>query len=213
MITTGINVDDLTTRARIRNEALVLFAEHGEERVSLRQVAAKAEVAVGSIQHHFGTREGLLDAVDELVIDCFLEAIASAPDEGSPAAVVAARNVAVRRMLQTNPTLVNYVRRGVLDPSAGGRLLKRLTALVLGEVQRARATGIASTARRESTQVIQVLVRQIGSLALQPLVDAAWEQVEPDPTAPKPALVVTVLDSTPRQRLVDSAKRAITDAT
>lgn len=178
-------------RARIRNEALRLFAEHGEQRVSMRQIATSAGVAVGSIQHHFGTRDGLVQAVDERVIDHFADAD-QADESRTPAAVIAGRDEAVQRMLQVNPTLVNDLRREALDSASGGRLLQRLTALVQREVQRARASGMASTTRRESTQVIQVLVRQIGSLTLQPLVDAPWRQVESDPTAIKPHLRVSI---------------------
>ena len=38
--------EDLTAKARIRNAALDLYAERGEDRVSMRAVAAAAGVAV-----------------------------------------------------------------------------------------------------------------------------------------------------------------------
>lgn len=49
---------DLTARARIRNAALDLYAASGEDKVSMRAVAAEAGVAVGLVQHHFKTKEG-----------------------------------------------------------------------------------------------------------------------------------------------------------
>jgi AcrR family transcriptional regulator len=52
-------------RVVIRNEALRLFAEHGADAVSLRQVAAAAGVSPGLVVHHFGGKEGLRAAVDE----------------------------------------------------------------------------------------------------------------------------------------------------
>jgi len=190
-----IHTEDITAKARIRDAALQLFAKRGEQRVSMRQVAARAGVAVGSIQHHFGTRDGLLRAVNECVIGYFQDAINAADhsDASTPGAIAAARDQSVTRMLQTNPDILNYVRREILDPASSGTLLHRLTGLIQSEVRRARAQGIASTERRESTQVIQVLVRQIGALALQPLVDAVWCQVEPDPAASKPTLHVSVI--------------------
>lgn len=55
---------DLTAKAVIRDEALRLFAEHGPDRVSVRQVAAAAGVSPGLVMHHYGSRQGLREAVD-----------------------------------------------------------------------------------------------------------------------------------------------------
>jgi TetR/AcrR family transcriptional regulator, regulator of cefoperazone and chloramphenicol sensitivity len=52
-------------RVVIRDEALRLFAEHGVDAVSLRQVAAAAGVSPGLVVHHFGGKDGLRAAVDE----------------------------------------------------------------------------------------------------------------------------------------------------
>ena len=56
---------DLTAKAKIRNAALDMYAEQGEDRVSMRAVAARAGVTVGLVQHHFKTKDGLRQAVDE----------------------------------------------------------------------------------------------------------------------------------------------------
>lgn len=63
--------EDLTAKARIRNAALDLYAERGEDRVSMRAVAAAAGVAVGLVQHHFKTKDGLRVAVEQLVVDYY----------------------------------------------------------------------------------------------------------------------------------------------
>ncbi|MBB1022189.1 helix-turn-helix transcriptional regulator, partial [Dietzia sp. E1] len=47
---------DITARARIRYAALELYSDHGEDRVSMRRVAAEVGVTIGLIQHHFGTK-------------------------------------------------------------------------------------------------------------------------------------------------------------
>lgn len=62
---------DLTARAVIRDQALRLFAEHGPEAVSLRRVAAEAGVSPGLVAHHFGSRAGLRQAVDDHVAGLF----------------------------------------------------------------------------------------------------------------------------------------------
>src|SRR6201984_2249058 len=111
--------EDLTAKARIRNAALDLYSQQGEDRVSLRAVAAEAGVTLGLVQHHFKTKAGLRDAVDQLIVHYFAAAIAEAPDEGNIAQITAARDNAVRRMLEQNPPVVNYVRRALLEQSEG----------------------------------------------------------------------------------------------
>ncbi|MBS4103865.1 TetR/AcrR family transcriptional regulator [Tsukamurella paurometabola] len=183
--------DDLTAKARIRNAALDLFAAHGTSAVSLRAVAARAGVTVGLVQHHFTTKDGLRGAVEEQIVDYHAQAIARVPDEGPPAEVAAARDASVRAMLARHPAVVDYLRRSFLDP-AGSELLIRLTDLGRSEVVRLRAAHLASTDRPEPDQVIGLMVRQLGALFLQPLVDAMWEHVR-EPGAPsdaKPRLTV-----------------------
>ena len=190
--------EDLTAKARIRNAALDLYAENGEDRTSMRAIAAAAGVTVGLLVHHFGTKDRLRDAVEQLVVDYFAQAIAQVPVTGTPAEIGAARDAAVQEMLATNPAVVNYMRRVVLDPLASeGRLLERLTELARREVTQLRAAGLASTTRSESSQVIDVMVRHLGHLFLQPMIDAMWRQLaEPGATdADKPILEVRARSS------------------
>lgn len=186
--------EDLTAKARIRNTALDLYAQYGEERISLRAVASEAGVTLGLVQHHFKTKAGLREAVDQLVVDYFVSTLRSVEDEKDPRKLAAARDAAVRRMLEANPPIVNYVRRAVLEPSGEQmHLLDALIGLTRDEVATLRKKGMAPTDRTESTQVVSVLVRQMGALLLQPLIDAAWDRVQPG-DIPKPTLSIKVRD-------------------
>ncbi|MBP1054301.1 TetR family transcriptional regulator [Rhodococcus qingshengii] len=185
--------NDLTAKAKIRNAALDLYAERGEDRVSMRAVAAAANVTVGLVQHHFKTKDGLRNAVEQLIVDYHAQALADTPRDGMPAEVAAARDQAVRTMLEDHPPVVNYLRRALLDLAAGeGKLLARLTELSRNEVAKLRMAGIASTSKSEAEQVIGLMIRQLGHLFLQPMVDAMWNQLSgPDMAeASKPSLKV-----------------------
>ncbi|BFU47230.1 TetR family transcriptional regulator [Krasilnikovia sp. MM14-A1004] len=57
--------EDLTARARIRDAAIDLFAEHGFATATVRDIAQRAGVSSGLLRHHFGSKEGLRDACDE----------------------------------------------------------------------------------------------------------------------------------------------------
>ncbi|QLY30467.1 TetR/AcrR family transcriptional regulator [Nocardia huaxiensis] len=185
--------DDLTAKARIRNAAMDLFAQYGESRVSLRAVAAEASVTLGLVQHHFKTKAGLVEAVDQLIVDYFDAAVSSVPPTGTPGEVAAARDEAVRKMLHDNPAVVNYVRRVVLEPGETQlRLLESLVELTRREVGSLREAGLASTTRRESAQIVEVLVRQFGELLLAPMIDAVWERVAGPDDEAKPRLSINV---------------------
>ncbi|MGB6247258.1 TetR/AcrR family transcriptional regulator [Gordonia sp. (in: high G+C Gram-positive bacteria)] len=181
---------DLTAKAKIRNAALDLYAALGEDRVSMRAVAAAAGVTVGLVQHHFKTKDGLRKAVEELIVDYHRVAIAAAPTDGTPARVAAARDAAVREMLNQNPPVVNYMRRVLLDPAVPQTLLTQLTELSRQEVVKMRDAGLASTRRSVADQTVGMMVRNVGELFLQPLVDAMWTQLNDDAAAQKPALSV-----------------------
>lgn len=187
--------EDLTPKARIRNAALDLFAEHGTERVSMRAIAAEAGVTLGLVQHHFKTKAGLRDAVDQLVVDYFTMALRDVADSDDPAAHAAARDEAVRRMLAANPPVVNYIRRALLEPSDERmHLLTVLIDLTRRELDALRAGGLVSQQRPESVQIVSVLIRQMGELFLRPMVEAVWGQVAEPADGPRPGLAISVVD-------------------
>lgn len=188
--------DDLTAKARIRNAALDLYSEYGPDRTSLRAIASEAGVTLGLVQHHYKTKAGLRDAVDQLVVDHFAAALSDVPNTGGPTGLRAARDEAVRKMLTENPPVLNYVRRALLEPSGENlHLLDSLVDLTAREVSTLRKDGRASTKRRESTQIVAVLVRQMGEMLLAPLVEAVWDRLDKSESELKPRLRITVEES------------------
>lgn len=187
--------DDLTAKARIRNAALELFAAQGIDATSLRTVAAAAGVTVGLIVHHYGTKDILREAVDSAIVEQFADAIASVPLESAPAHQIAAlRDDSVAAMLSSSPAVVDYLRRALLDSGTRrGDLVSRLSQLSAKQVHELRAAGVASTKSPVSEQVVAIMVRQLGRLFLQPLVDRITEEFTPaSGTVSKPQLIVDI---------------------
>lgn len=60
----GLDPEDLTARARIRDAALRHFGEHGFDRATIRGIAETAGVSSGLVRHHFGSKDALRDACD-----------------------------------------------------------------------------------------------------------------------------------------------------
>lgn len=66
---TDDDADDRTGRARIRDAALHLFGERGHAATTMRDIAERAGVSPALVVHHFGSKQGLRDAVDDHLAD------------------------------------------------------------------------------------------------------------------------------------------------
>jgi TetR/AcrR family transcriptional regulator, regulator of cefoperazone and chloramphenicol sensitivity len=77
--------DDLTARARIRDAAIRLFTEQGEDGTTILDIAAAAGVSGGLIRHHFRSKDGLRAACDAYVLAELLRFKAQVVDTASAA--------------------------------------------------------------------------------------------------------------------------------
>ena len=149
--------DDRTARAIIRDEALRLFAARGPDAVTVRQIAAAAGVSPALVVHHFGSKEGLREVVDEHVLGLFEAMLGEmtadgAPDLYDPAASGSLAEAMVAHLPPGSPVPA-YLRRLLLaDGDAGRRLFRRMyeisTILVSALVQAGLAAPGADPAVR-----------------------------------------------------------------
>lgn len=77
-------VSDSGTRGRILQAAARLLADSGGAPVSTRAVCAAAGVGAPTLYHHFGDKDGLLDAVVAYGFERYLEEKRSLPSTGDP---------------------------------------------------------------------------------------------------------------------------------
>jgi len=117
-----IGPDDSTTRARIRDAAVLLFGRGGYDATSLRAIAQAAGVSAGLVIHHFGSKEQLRAACDEHIVAAVLgrkESLA-----GSDLAATMQRWLADVDSYRPN---LDYLSRMITDGSdAGDRLFDSL---------------------------------------------------------------------------------------
>jgi AcrR family transcriptional regulator len=117
-----VGTDEPSTIERIRTAALKSFATHGTSATSLRSVAAAAGVSLGLVQHHFGTKAGLIKAVDDHVVSIVIGTTAL-PVSEPPADSVAEMGSRVARILVEQPDIVDYVGRALVDGSPMGTMI------------------------------------------------------------------------------------------
>ncbi len=167
----SVPADDRTARAIIRDEALQLFAARGPDGVTVRQIAVAAGVSPGLVLHHFGSKEGLRQAVDEHVLGLFDQMLGEmtgdAADLYDPAASGSVAEAVVRHLPADSP-LPEYLRRLLLaDGEAGRELFRRLFRLSAATLDALAAAGLAAPGADPPVRAAFLLVNDLALLLLR----------------------------------------------
>jgi AcrR family transcriptional regulator len=140
----SIDTADLAPRARIRDAALRLFAEHGVTTTSIRMVADAAGVSAGAVMHHFRSKEGLAEAVQEHVLDRIRRVVDGVGLDQPPHLATYERRRAFDQLIIDNPYIAGYIRRTHLEGGpAGLAFFTESYRLVELEMRELLAAGIA----------------------------------------------------------------------
>lgn len=193
------SVEDLHTRARIRNAAVARFGQDGFD-VGLRAIAADAGVSPALIVHHFGSKAGLRDACDghvmQVITEAKLESVGAggpeymlaqlaAVDEYAPAAAYSVASLAAggpfaRRLFDqmvemSRDFLETGVRAGTLKPSRDPRARAHyLTQSGLGQLLLAYRLREQAGEPMDLRQVFAELTDQIMLPALELYTDGLF---------------------------------------
>ena len=135
---------DLTARARIRDAAFELIAEQGVSGATLRAIARAAGVSPSLVNHHYGSKQGVVAAVAEWVEGLLRSATADDGGSTDPAESNARRAAAFDALLTEVPLLQSYIRRMLLDGSPEGLdWFARMVELGAADLRRRERTGLA----------------------------------------------------------------------
>ena len=74
------------TRERIVRAVVESISEVGFQKTTANEITRRAGVTWGAVQHHFGGKDGILDAVLEESFERFATRLAAVPTEGAPLA-------------------------------------------------------------------------------------------------------------------------------
>ncbi|HVC40348.1 MAG TPA: TetR family transcriptional regulator [Candidatus Saccharimonadales bacterium] len=171
---------DLTAAATIRETAMRLFAQRGAAAVTLREIAAEAGVSPSLVIHHYGSKEGLREAVDNraiALVDALVNELTRASGEGPSASLAAA----LSSELDRDPLLPSYLRRLLID---GGKpaetLFRTLFEAVLSGFATLEAAGLV---RPSSDAEVRAAFLLVNDLAVVLLRDQVHEVLGMDPLA------------------------------
>ncbi|GLY86836.1 TetR/AcrR family transcriptional regulator [Actinoallomurus iriomotensis] len=169
---------DLTGRARLRQAALELFAEHGFEATSTRAVAAAAGLSPALVTRHFGSKEGLRAAVDEHVLDQMTEALRGLAAEGAEKRdLMTSLGEVSARLFGSDPVLRGYLRHALLeDGGTGSVLFGHLLRGARRELERLSAAHGGQAPPDDEWAPFQILFLVLGPLLLEPVMRPNLEE-------------------------------------
>lgn len=167
---------------RLVQVAMRLFAEKGFDGVTVRDIAAAADVSVGLINHHFGSKDGLREAVDRYFLAQFEEVLmeqapqptrmAASSDEAAREQVTAWVEDWIERHLDDWNVSKAYMRRALLEGSDwGAKLFERFYQVVRTSVDRMDADGQIRDDVDRLWLPLLIMYMELGTLLLEPFVD------------------------------------------
>lgn len=167
---------------RLVHVSMRLFADRGFDGVTVRDIAAAAEVSVGLINHHFGSKEGLREAVDRYFLSQFEEVLLEQPPRTGPLTgegdAQAREQVAdwvedwIDRHIDEWNLSKAYMRRALLEGSDwGAKLFERFYQVVRTSVDRMDADGKIRDDVDRLWLPLLIMYMELGTLLLEPYVD------------------------------------------
>jgi TetR/AcrR family transcriptional regulator, regulator of cefoperazone and chloramphenicol sensitivity len=162
-----VQPDDLTASARIREAALELFAANGVAGTSLRSVAARAHVSPSLVVHHFRTKAGLRQAVDDAVLTTFRNALHSIDIAGTPEQVSDQLNVAISAIIGGDVAVREYLGRSLFEGTESSqRLFDTLVDLVADGLAQLERAGVVRRGSDPVWRAYAVLFMILGPVML-----------------------------------------------
>lgn len=158
--------------------AMKLFAEKGFDGVTVRDISAAAEVSVGLINHHFGSKDGLREAVDRYFLAQFEEAVMQNPMDPRAAeargteAIVEWTEEWIDRHIDEWSVSTAYMRRALLEGNDwGANLFERFYQVVRTTVDRMDVEGRLRQDVDRLWLPLLILYMELGTLLLEPYVE------------------------------------------
>jgi len=152
-------VESESGATRLRDAALVLFGEHGYEGTSVRAIAERAGVTAGLVLHHYGSKQGLREAVDQYVLESVRNAWTELADISEGTDHLALRQRGFQVLFQQHPYMGRYLRRALLESSeASVAFFDGLMDLSRTLVESLRAAGLAQPSADPDAQVLLSMV-------------------------------------------------------
>ena len=164
--------EDRTARARIRDEALLLFADYGPDVVTVRDIAAAAAVSPSLVMRHYQSKDGLRAVVDEYVVTVFESLLDQVTDPGVNAfdngRAGSLAELVIEQLPADSPVPAYLGRMLVSGSASGAALFARLHAISRDALDGMAAAGWAESGSDPAVRAAFLLVNDLAVLMLRP---------------------------------------------
>jgi TetR/AcrR family transcriptional regulator, regulator of cefoperazone and chloramphenicol sensitivity len=161
---------ELSARTKIREAALTLFGTAGFG-VSVRAIADVAGCSPGLVIHHFGTKQGLREAVDESILETLLQKFAGIPSHLPADELSSSMGTVFADVIGTSPEIRQYLRRSLLEGTqASEAIFDELLALTNRSLDLLEQVGGLRASSDVLWRPFQVLFVILGTLLLEPVI-------------------------------------------
>lgn len=162
-------------RRQLLRAGMKLFAERGFSAVGLREIAAEAGVSLGLVRTHFGSKEGLREAIDAYVLEevkaLYATVVEHSADRG-------ALGMAVEDALQwisRDRDALMYARMALMEKTPGSQaLFDEMLAIMRQFVEMNAARGLLQPGVDREWAAIYMLFDFIGPAVIEPFAKAAF---------------------------------------
>jgi AcrR family transcriptional regulator len=162
-------------RSRLLRVAMRLFADRGFDGVTVRDIASAAGVSVGLINHHFGSKAGLREAVDASFMAQFEELLSADLPEVrglEPEATLQWLDRWIDRHIDNWGLSTQYMRRALLEGSEwGAAIFERFFRFIRRSVDIMDAQGRIRPDVDRLWLPLLVVYLDLGTLLLDPYVE------------------------------------------
>lgn len=130
-------------RARVLEAAIELASEGGYDAVQMRDVAARAHVALGTIYRYFASKDHLLAAAQvEWAADVQRRVAARPPKGDTPAERVSEMVKRAMRAMERQPKVTAALLTAISSPDPAVADCQREVSRIMGEVLRSAMAGV-----------------------------------------------------------------------
>jgi len=153
---------DLTTKARIRQAAIVRFPIDGYSRTTVRSIATAADVSPGLVIHHFGSKGNLRSECDDYVIRRIGELKRASVADGTYR-----QGDAVAAMFQLVEPEIRYLAWALgSSGAASSHIFDLLLEDVVAQIGEFQEAGLVSEIKDPRTMGAVLLTMRLGGLVL-----------------------------------------------
>ncbi|HEY9159300.1 helix-turn-helix domain-containing protein [Candidatus Binatus sp.] len=157
-----------SARASILSSAMRIIGKNGERAATFRAVATAAGVSHSLLQHHFGTKRGLVAAVEAMVAERFSAALTTTAAD----AQVASNQIAagLSGLIAGDTHLRSYLRRALLEATpAGQALFARITGLVVRQLEQHGDPKTVPSGSRLAWLAAQLVAVNLAGVIFEPM--------------------------------------------